>query len=181
MRILALVLVSMTGCAAPSARVSEHHAKPPSMEENRVANLKRAAQYPWTDDGVCAVREAGGDWKTLVEKCYGALDLSRIRFQDLEHRCPVAQVNAATIGPIVGICLLVQPEIVVGAVIVIGVVVIAAAIAEELSKYCDCYCGETGFVGNTVRSWHHIGLTKDAYTCNWACVDRSFLGGGICK
>ena len=35
---------------------------------------------------------------------------------------------------LVGICLLTLPEIVVGAVIVIGVVVVAVAIAEELEE-----------------------------------------------
>jgi hypothetical protein len=39
--------------------------------------LERAAQYPWVDEGACAVREASNEWKILVERCYHALDLAR--------------------------------------------------------------------------------------------------------
>jgi hypothetical protein len=61
---------------------------------NRLANLKRAARLPWRDDGRCAVQESSEEWATLVEKCYDALDLSRIRFVDRKGICSTAQVGA---------------------------------------------------------------------------------------
>src|SRR6185369_17241128 len=70
----------------------------------------------------------------LVERCYGALDLRRIQFRDVEHRCAVAQADAATLQATVAICLLVQPELVVGAIIVVGVVIVASAIVAEIAK-----------------------------------------------
>ena len=118
--------MGLLSCAGPGTRISR--------ENPRLENLKRAAQYPWIDEGNCAVREAAGEWRTLVEHCYFALDLSRIRFQDIEHQCPVAQADVATVEAVVGMCLLVQPELVVGAIIVIGVVVVASAITAELAK-----------------------------------------------
>src|SRR4051812_29390872 len=60
---------------------------------NRLANLRRASRYPWTDDGRCAVREASGSWATLVQRCYAALDLPRIQFVDKARICPVAQAG----------------------------------------------------------------------------------------
>jgi hypothetical protein len=181
-RILALVLVSATGCAAPSARVSERRDHPATPEENRIANLARAAKYPWTDDGACAVGAAGGEWKALVEKCYYALDVSRIQFRDLDNRCPVANINAAALGPVVGICLMTQPYLVVGAVVVIGVVVVAAAIAAELKKFpCDCVCIDTGMAGVYKHGPYPIGRRKSAYLCNHDCVERFYMGGGICR
>src|SRR5512132_3096064 len=102
-----------------------------ASESRRLLNLERAAQYPWTDDGRCAVREATGEWATLVERCYDALALSRIQFVDRQGICSVAQAGAIPAGDLVrlvGICLLVQPELAVGAVIVVGAVVVAAAI-----------------------------------------------------
>jgi len=102
---------------------------------NKLANLKRAAQYPWRDDGRCAVQESSGDWATLVEKCYGALDLHRIRFVDHKRVCPIAQagvMSAEQATQLVGICLLVQPEVAIGVVIVIGAIVVAAAIVAEI-------------------------------------------------
>jgi hypothetical protein len=85
----------------------------------------------------------------LVERCYFALDLARIQFRDIDHRCPVAQADAAMVGQMVGICLLVQPELVVGAVVVVGVVVVAAAIAAELEKKfpCKCLCFSVDDIG----------------------------------
>jgi hypothetical protein len=68
-------------------------------------------------------------------------------------RCALAQLDGATlteVEEVVGVCLLVQPELAIGAVIVIGVVVVAAAIAAEIEaahrakrppKWCNCYCG----------------------------------------
>jgi len=134
----------MVGCATP-----HQQAIPEPTEERRIANLERAATYPWRDEGACAVREASGDWKTLVERCFYALDRSRIMFRDVDHRCPVAQVDAVTVEEIVGICLLVQPELaVVGAIIIIGAVIVGAAIAAELAPAkkpgCYCYCMRQG-------------------------------------
>src|SRR5262249_7707786 len=94
--------------AGPQVRAPAMGA-PPSM---RLENLRRAAQYPWTDDGACVVRESWGDWKTLIEHCYFALDHSRMRFRDVDHRCLVAQVDAATVEQVVAVCILVQPELV---------------------------------------------------------------------
>src|SRR5689334_23200727 len=120
------VLVGLLSCAGPQVLASSA-----SSERQRLSNLRRAARYPWTDRGTCAVREAAGEWRTLVERCYFALDLLRIQFRDVDQRCPVAQADVATLQATVGICLLVQPELVVGAIIVIGVVVVASAIAAE--------------------------------------------------
>ena len=78
---------------------------------------------------------ASDPWATVVEKCFHALDTSRIRFHDTERRCPVASADAASLQVMVGMCLLVQPQLVVGAVIVIGAVVVAVAIHEELKAY----------------------------------------------
>src|SRR5436190_20154286 len=131
----AAVLIGLLSCAGPGSQVPRE--KPASFaapESRRLANLRRAAQYPWVDEGVCAAREAGGEWRVLVERCYGALDLQRIQFRDVEHRCPVAQADTATLQATVGICLLVQPELVVGVIIVIGVVVVASAIVAEIAK-----------------------------------------------
>jgi hypothetical protein len=47
----------------------------------------------------------------------------------------VASTDVASLETMVGICLLSQPELVVGAVVVIGVVVVAVAIKEELDAY----------------------------------------------
>jgi len=105
------------------------------MDGRRLANLERAARYPWTDEGRCAVREASGEWAALVERCYDALDRSRLRFVDEKGVCPVAQVgalNAADVTRLVGICLLIQPQLAVGVVVVVGAVVVAAAISAEI-------------------------------------------------
>jgi hypothetical protein len=80
------------------------------------------------------VWEASGEWRMLVERCYHALDLSRIQFRDVDHRCPLATTNVAVVQVAVGICLLAALELAAEAVIVTGVVVVAAAIAAELTK-----------------------------------------------
>lgn len=131
----AVVFMGLLSCAGPGSEVPRE--KPASSavpESRRLANLRRAAQYPWVDEGACAAREAGGEWRVLVERCYGALELQRIQFRDVEHRCPVAQADTATLQAAVGMCLLVQPELVVGAIIMIGVVVVASAIVAEIAK-----------------------------------------------
>ena len=136
--IAAAVFLGLLSCAGPGSEVPrEKPASSAAPESRRLANLRSAAQYPWVDQGSCAAREAGGEWRVLVERCYGALDLHRIQFRDVEHRCAVAQADAATLQAAVGMCLLVQPELVVGAIIVIGVVVVASAIAAEIANEAD--------------------------------------------
>ncbi|NNC02986.1 hypothetical protein HJC10_08990 [Corallococcus exiguus] len=99
----------------------------------RLTNLERAAKLPWADDGRCVVREASQPWPVLVERCYQALDHDRIEFHDTTGSCAVASAGAGAMG--VGLCVLVAPEIVVGAVIVLGVVVVGVAIKEALDAY----------------------------------------------
>lgn len=99
----------------------------------RITNLQRAAQWPWTDEGRCAVREASQEWPVLAERCYPVLDRERVEFHDLTGKCSVASAGAAALG--MGLCVFAAPEIVVGAVVVIGVVAIAAVIQEELQAY----------------------------------------------
>lgn len=140
------MVVMGSGCA--STRTAELPRDPPE----RIDTLKRAALYPWLDDGRCAVRESSGDWATLVERCYGQLDRARLRFTNPSGACPVAQAGLSgdQVARLVGICLLVQPELAVAAVVVVGAIVIAAAIAAELEaaqrtkrpKWCNCYCGK---------------------------------------
>ncbi|MBE4752050.1 hypothetical protein G4177_28170 [Corallococcus sp. ZKHCc1 1396] len=122
------LLLFLSACATrpppPSAR---------GTRSQRVANLQRAAALPWTDGGQCVVHEASEPWPVLVERCYQALDHDRIEFHDTAGRCAVASAGAGAMG--VGLCVLVAPELVVGAVIVLGVVVVAVAIKEELDAY----------------------------------------------
>jgi len=99
----------------------------------RIANLQRAAALPWADNGHCVVQESSSEWPVLVERCFQAPDHERIRFRDPTGRCAVASAGAAAVG--VGICILVAPEIIVGAVIITGAVVVAVAIKEELEAY----------------------------------------------
>ncbi|WP_223641043.1 DUF6310 domain-containing protein [Corallococcus sp. EGB] len=122
----ALLLLLATACATTEAPVSR---------SPRLANLQRAATLPWRDDGRCVVREASRPWSDVVEQCFPALDTRRVRFRDVGHRCPVATADAASLEMVVGVCLLTQPELVVGAVVVMGAVVVAVAIREELEAY----------------------------------------------
>jgi hypothetical protein len=69
----------------------------------------------------------------LVERCFHTLDHDRVEFHDLTGRCAVASAGAAAVG--IGVCVLAAPEIVVGAVIVAGVVVVGFAIKEALDAY----------------------------------------------
>ncbi|WP_341868126.1 DUF6310 domain-containing protein [Corallococcus carmarthensis] len=69
----------------------------------------------------------------LVEKCYRTLDPDRIEFHDTTGRCSVASADAAAVG--LGFCVLAAPEIAVGAVIVLGGLVVAVAIQEALDAY----------------------------------------------
>jgi len=106
----------------------------PAARDPRLANLQRAAALPWTDGGRCAVREASEPWPVLAERCFHSLDHDRVRFRDITGRCAVASAGAA-VG--VGLCVLAAPEIVVGAVIVAGVVVVGFAIKEALDTYAE--------------------------------------------
>ncbi|MDY7224908.1 DUF6310 domain-containing protein [Hyalangium rubrum] len=121
-----LLLLSACATMEPSPTV-------PLAQDARIANLQRAAQYPWTDDGHCVVQEASNEWSSLVEKCYHALDRDRVKFRDVTGRCAVASAGAAAVG--MGLCVFAAPEIVVGAVIVVGVVAVAVAIKEELDAH----------------------------------------------
>ncbi|QAT86229.1 hypothetical protein EJ065_4681 [Corallococcus coralloides] len=123
-----LLLLVFSACATtePRPRASAARGK-------RAANLQRAAALPWKDDGRCVVREASQPWPVLVERCYPALDHDRVEFRDTTGRCTVASAAAATVG--IGFCVLAAPEIAVGAVIVLGVVVVGVAIQEEWDAY----------------------------------------------
>jgi hypothetical protein len=70
----------------------------------------------------------------LMERCHHALDTHRVLFRDTEGVCPVASAGAATVPAMVAICLLAQP-FAVGAVVIIGAVVVAVAIQEELDAH----------------------------------------------
>ena len=69
----------------------------------------------------------------VVERCFHALDHERVRFHDPTGRCAVASAGAAALG--IGVCILAAPEIVVGAVIITGAVVVAVALSEALDAY----------------------------------------------
>lgn len=120
------LLLLLSACASLDAR-------PPARESPRLSNLQRAAQYPWTDDGHCAAREASNAWPVLAERCYPALDHTRVKFRDVTGQCAVASTGAEAAA--VGLCIFVAPELVAGAVIVAGAVVVAVAIQEGLEAY----------------------------------------------
>jgi hypothetical protein len=127
-----LLLLLLSACATMGPNPGEmEDPRPPSP---RFANLQRAAQYPWTDDGKCVVRESSNEWPILAERCFHALDHDRVRFRDGTKKCAVAYADAAA-PAIVALCVSAAPEIVVGAVIVIGTVVVAAAIQEGIDAY----------------------------------------------
>ncbi|WP_342742360.1 DUF6310 domain-containing protein [Stigmatella aurantiaca] len=69
----------------------------------------------------------------LVDRCFHSLDHEKVRFRDPTGRCAVASAGAAAVG--IGVCILAAPEIVVGAVILTGAVVIAVAIQEALDAH----------------------------------------------
>jgi len=112
----------------------------------------------------------------LVERCYRALDLTRLHFRDPDHRCAVASVDAATVEEVVGVCLLAQPELVVAAVVVIGVVVVAAAIAAELEKERSCDEWFTACLETRIASMP--GPLYGHSQC-WACKLRCVQLGGV--
>ncbi|WP_426748831.1 DUF6310 domain-containing protein [Myxococcus faecalis] len=128
LRACAALLLFSSACATstpnPGARTSR---------SQQLANLQRAATLPWTDGGRCVVREAAHPWPVLAERCFAVLDHDRVRLNDRTGRCAVASTAAAALG--VGLCVLAAPEIVVGAVIVLGAVVVGVAIKEALDAY----------------------------------------------
>ncbi|MFY2558400.1 DUF6310 domain-containing protein [Corallococcus terminator] len=128
LRACAALLLFLSACATSAPGPKESAAR-----NSRGANLQRAATLPWADGGRCVVREASNEWAVLVERCYHALDHDRIEFRDVTGRCTVASAGAATLG--FGVCILIAPEIVVGAVIIAGAVVVAVAIKDELDAY----------------------------------------------
>ena len=127
LRACATFLLFFTACAtsAPSPR----ERVPRNL---RFANLQRAAELPWRDGGRCVVREASQPWPVVAERCIHVLDHDRVRFNDSTGKCAVAAAGAAALG--IGLCVLAAPEILVGAVIVVGVVV-GVAIKEALDAY----------------------------------------------
>jgi hypothetical protein len=144
-----LVLVLQAGCATstplggrmrgaslryrPLTPAVGPDAKKKAAKARAAVNLQRAGTLPWTDGGRCVVKEASQPWPVLVERCFQALDHERIRFRDPTGRCAVVSAGAAAVG--IGLCVLAAPEIVVGAVIVTGVVVVGFAIKEALDAY----------------------------------------------
>jgi hypothetical protein len=81
-----LLLFLFSACATMDPSPGEWEDPSPGEWETpgpRYANLQRAAQYPWTDDGHCVVREASNEWPTLAERCFHALDRDRVRFRDV--------------------------------------------------------------------------------------------------
>ncbi len=125
-----LLLLLLPACATMEPSLEEWEDPSP-----RWANLHRAAQYPWTDDGHCVVQEASNEWSILAEKCFHALEHDRVRFRDVTGNCAVASASAtaATMG--VALCVFASPVVVTGAVIVIGTVVVAVAIKEGMDAY----------------------------------------------
>ncbi|MBU8897266.1 hypothetical protein KRR26_16750 [Corallococcus sp. M34] len=122
------LLLLLVACATPRPPLHER-----STRGQRFSNLGRAAKLPWADEGRCVVREASQPWPILVERCYRDLDHDRIEFHDTSGRCAVASADAAAVG--IGVCVLAAPEIAVGAVVVLGVVVVGVAIHEALAAY----------------------------------------------
>lgn len=101
--------------------------------------------------------------------------------------CPMAQAGAISADEalrLVGVCLLVQPELAVGAVIVIGAVVVAAAIVAEIEaaearrRPCACLCAGNGILlgdGNV--------KVKDKAACQRYCsaTYRDFSTVAVCR
>ncbi|NVJ26729.1 hypothetical protein HUW62_36475 [Myxococcus sp. AM011] len=128
LRAYAALLLVLSACAtsAPSPRERV-------TRDSRSANLQRAATLPWSDGGRCVVQEASQAWPMLVERCFHTLDRERVRFHDTTGRCSLASADAAVWG--IGLCVLAAPEIVAGAVIIVGVVVVGVVIKEALDAY----------------------------------------------
>jgi hypothetical protein len=121
------LLLYVSACATSAPTPTQPVARDP-----RLANLQRAATLPWTDGGRCVVQEASQPWPVLAERCYHALDHERVEFHDATGRCAVASAGVAAMG--LGVCVLAAPEILVGAVVVTGIVVVGFAIKEALEE-----------------------------------------------
>jgi hypothetical protein len=145
-------------------------------KSRRISNLNKAAALPWTDNGHCVVQEASNDWPVVVERCFAALDSRRIRFQDPERRCAVATADAVTLESLVGICVLSQPEVVVGAVVILGVVVVAAEISAALEEEDPCKkvaescretCSKTSLPSGNYgfKFWNCINACMEEHGC----------------
>jgi hypothetical protein len=128
LRVYTALLLLLSACAATAPGPKETVARNP-----RLANLRRAAALPWKDKGRCVVQEAFNPWSVMVERCFHALDREKVLFKDPTGKCAVASAGAAAVG--IGICVLAAPEIVVGAVVITGTVVVAIAIKEALDAY----------------------------------------------
>ncbi|WP_409014750.1 hypothetical protein [Archangium sp.] len=124
---------TLTGTARSWRRSGEAGVAGAAGEDLVLTNLRRAAKLPWTDGGRCVVQEASQPWPVVAERCYQVLDRRRVRFRDTTGRCSVASAGAAGLG--IGLCVLAAPEILVGAVVVAGVVVVGFAISEALEAY----------------------------------------------
>jgi hypothetical protein len=156
LRTCCALLLLLSACATTEPRPST-----PAALNQRIANLQRAAALPWRDEGRCVVQQASHPWPVVVERCFHALDTRRIQFRDSERRCPIASTDVATVETLVGICLLTQPELVVGAVIIIGTVVVAAAIAEELADSARTRGGHPEPEASSGRAKPQIEATSD--------------------
>ena len=134
--VVTLVIAVAAGCAGHHQRdASARVLAVMSVENARLGNLQRAARYPWKDDGRCAVAEASATWAVLVDRCFDALDLSRIRFDERQGDCPLAQADATSAEEalrVLRVCLLARPEVAATAVIILGPVAVAGAIAAEI-------------------------------------------------
>ena len=128
----ALLLLLLSACATMDPSSGE--LEDPSLI---LANLQRAAQYPWMDGGHCVVREASSEWPILAGRCFHALDRDRVRFRDVTRRCAIAAgpAAAAAVPMSVALCVFASPVVVTGAVVVIGAVVVAVAIKEGIDAY----------------------------------------------
>jgi hypothetical protein len=130
LRVCSVLLVLLSACATTEPSLKEQRAR-----SLRVANLERAAGLPWRDEGRCVVREAENEWPVVAERCFHALEHERVRFHDVTGRCAVASAGAAVGVGGAALCILAAPEIAVGAVMVLGGVVVGVAIAEALEAY----------------------------------------------
>jgi len=130
------LLIVLSACATPV----RPPARAPVPQDSTVthlplSNLRRALALPWKDEGRCVAAAANNPWRVVAERCFHELDREKVRFQDVKHRCPVASVDAAEMQAMVGFCLLVQPELVVGAVVVVSAFVVAVAIVQAIDAY----------------------------------------------
>ena len=176
MRWDALVMVAVFGAGCGGRPVVRRQA--PASQSHRRLILERAAQLPWTDEGRCVVEHASAEWRTVVERCHPALDWSRLQVRDMDHRCAVANADAASVQAMVGVCLLVQPELVIGAIVIIGVVVVAAAIAAELNKPPRDRCEEIAATCRETCSETDLPTKNGDGFAFWRCVNACLERNG---